>query len=886
MIYVIASEAKQSLTFDLGDCHGHLRWSRNDNFSNYLRQSSNLFLEKIMNAHKISLKNKLMATTLLNAAIVFLFTGCTQIHSADGDLKLNNLDYFETRGLNVLVFSNLYNENFSDSKMSGIEIIHHEVRTATNGDVRLNPTPEQWDPVPKFVERKVNKDNNSIEAFLAYPDYDFDFMIKAEARNEGILLSVNLEKPLPQALEGRAGFNLEFLPSAYFKKTYLMDDKSGIFPLYPGGPMALDKMGIVEPKPIVTGKILVLAPEDPSRRVTIKAKDCELLMFDGRNKAQNGWFVVRSLLPAGKSGKVIEWSLSANTIPNWTRPPMIAHSQVGYHPKQKKVAVIELDKNDNPLTTARLLKVTEDGKFAEKYKGRLKKWGKYLRYNYSTFDFTPVKESGLYVIEYGDIRTEPFRIAADIFEDAWHPTLDVFFPVQMDHVFVNEAYRVWHGAAHLDDALQAPINHKHFDLYAQGPTTDTPYKPGEHIPGLNVGGWFDAGDFDLRTQTHYSTLLSMVQTWETFRIERDETTIDQKRRFVDIHHPDGVPDLLQQIEHGTLALIAQHRAVGHAICGLIVSNLSQYTHLGDASTITDNLIYNPKLGNYESDGFASGTFDDRWAFTSKSTPLNYGSIAALAAASRALRGYNNDLADECLATAKKVWNEEHSHEPNLFRYGNTTGGLLQQEELKAAVELLICTKEAQYANRISELWPTIERGFGFNAALAVQAMPYMDESYSKKLEALVRTYKGQLDKFYEQNPFGVPISTGGWAGSGWVIGSAVTNYILHKAFPEIIDPEYIYRGLNYIYGCHPGSSISFVSGVGTDSKKVAYGNNRADYSFIAGGVVPGVLILKPDFPENKEDWPFLWGENEYVIGVGASYIFLVNAVNDLLNGNK
>lgn len=37
-----------------------------------------------------------------------------------------------------------------------------------------------------------------------------------------------------------------------------------------------------------------------------------------------------------------------------------------------------------------------------------------------------------------------------------------------------------------------------------------------------------------------------------------------------------------------------------------------------------------------------------------------------------------------------------------------------------------------------------------------------------------------------------------------------------------------------------------------------YGNNRADYSFIAGGVVPGIIIVKPDFPENKDDWPFLW----------------------------
>jgi hypothetical protein len=59
-------------------------------------------------------------------------------------LTINDSGYFQKRGLNVLVFSNLYGL-FGDEKASGVEIIHHEVRTATNGDVRLNPTPEQWD---------------------------------------------------------------------------------------------------------------------------------------------------------------------------------------------------------------------------------------------------------------------------------------------------------------------------------------------------------------------------------------------------------------------------------------------------------------------------------------------------------------------------------------------------------------------------------------------------------------------------------------------------------------------------------------------------------------------------------------------------------------------
>jgi hypothetical protein len=274
-----------------------------------------------------------------------------------------------------------------------------------------------------------------------------------------------------------------------------------------------------------------LAPEDAERRITIRSSGAQLSLYDGRNKAQNGWFVVRSLLPSGKSGKVLEWFISGSTIPNWTRKPMIAHSQVGYHPGQQKIAVIEVDKNDKTVAIAKLLKLDEKGTTIVKKSAAVKPWGNYLRYKYYTFDFSSVNESGLYMLEYGAARTKPFRIAIDVYTSAWHPTLDVFFPVQMDHMFVNEAYRVWHGKSHMDDALQAPVDHEHFDLYRQGPTTGNRFKPGEHIPGLNIGGWFDAGDFDLRTQTIYGTVVNLVQAWETFKPTRDETFIDQQTRY-------------------------------------------------------------------------------------------------------------------------------------------------------------------------------------------------------------------------------------------------------------------------------------------------------------------------------------------------------------------
>lgn len=803
-----------------------------------------------------------------------------QASAKNAQPELNDKEYFEARGLNVLVFSNWYDGLFSDAKVSGVEIIHHGERTATNGDVRLQATPEQWDPIPQFVDRKVDRKNATVEAFLRYPDYDFDYSIKAQQTRNGMRLTVNLAKPLPEALAGRAGFNLEFLPSAYFEKSFVMDGSTGVFPVYPGGVKEINDK--VQPPPLSEGNHLVLAPDDSLRRVSIMSSLTKLQLFDGRNKAQNGWFVVRSLIPAGKTGAVVEWHLSASVQPDWIRPPMIAHSQVGYHPDQEKIAIIELDRNDKQKGKARLLKVTADGEPREVFKSTTTPWGDYLRYNYATFDFTDVRDSGIYLIEYDGVTTAPFRIGLDVYATAWQPTLDVFFPVQMDHMLVNEAYRVWHGASHLDDALQAPVDHVHFDLYAQGPTTDTRYEPGEHIPGLNIGGWFDAGDYDIRTQSQYSTVINLVNVWETFGLKRDTTAVDYDRRYVDLHVADGKPDVLQQIEHGTLGLLAQHRAFGRAIPGIVASDLSQYTHLGDAVTKTDNLIYDPDLEELESDGKKSGKFDDRWAFTSYSTPLNYGSIAALAAAARALKGYNDELAEESLEAAVEGWEKEREQEPKRFQHGNTTGGDLYDEMFKAATELLITTQEKEYAQAVSELLPRIEDRFGFNAVQAVKVLPHMDDKYSQEIKGMAWVYRDRVRELVADNPFGVPIMPGGWAGNGFVINFAVINYHLHKAFPDLIEREEVFRGLNYLYGTHPGSNLSFVSNVGTRSKLVAYGMNRADFSFIAGGIVPGVLIIKPDFPENKEDWPFFWGQNEYVITLGAPYIFLVNAVQELL----
>jgi len=98
------------------------------------------------------------------------------------ELKLNDLEYFETQGVNVLVYSNLFTGGFNDEKTAGIELIHHGVRTAQGGAVRLSNTPEQWDLVPAIPTRTVDRESETIESVLRYEDYDFDSRVVVTAR--------------------------------------------------------------------------------------------------------------------------------------------------------------------------------------------------------------------------------------------------------------------------------------------------------------------------------------------------------------------------------------------------------------------------------------------------------------------------------------------------------------------------------------------------------------------------------------------------------------------------------------------------------------------------------------------------------------------------------
>ena len=840
-------------------------------------------------------------------------------------LTLNDLGYFEARGTNVLMYNNLYNGGFYDEKFAGLEIIQRGERIATGGGIRLMNTPEQWDIFGVVSDRVVNREGNYVEVTLDHTDYDFVSKVRVTPKDGGCLVQVFLDKPVPESLVGKAGLNLEFFPASYFGKNYLVDGRARILPKYPMhdtevhpvsekitqyfGESTFDDRGrgdFLVPLAMSTGHQIVLAPEDEALRVSVKS-DTEIGIYDGRHLAQNGMFVLRSLLPGGKTGKVVEWFLEPSVSKDWIRPANIGFSQVGYSPAQKKVAVAELDKNDIPSPLARILRVNPDGTKTVAKTVSAHIWGEYHhRYNYVQIDFSDLKEPGLYCIDYQGVETNAFPIDKDIYSDKWHPSMDISLVVNMDHMEVNEAYRIWHGRANMDDALQAPANVRLHDGYFQGDETNDKYQPLEHIPGLAIGGWYDAGDFDIQANSVLNTTQDLAYIWREFQPMRDQTLIDEKTQYADIHVPDGVPDNVQLIMHGTLNINAQVENIGFVAQVIGQPDMHHYHHLGDAMTLTDGKIYDPSLKPYEVKGDRSGTPDDRFVFTSRFSAAGVmQDIVSLAAAYPALKDYYPEEAERSLKNAVMLWNKhfddaDPAKNPVQGRWGGGFGG--GDPRLNAAIELWFATGDKKYKDfflpiveKQLDAKPTGPRNMGNvqngmfstqfmggpNLTAALRIYPYMDKKFQAKVKSLVPAYVEVITRGGKDNPYGVSIGGSGWAGNASIITSAYNCYRVWKYFPDMIDPEYVLAGLNFIFGCHPYTNVSFVTAVGVNTKKVAYSNNRADYSVIPGGIVPGLLV-KEDFFENKDDYPFHWGENECCINTAPQYVLLCLAADEIV----
>ena len=818
------------------------------------------------------------------------------------EFKLTPSGYFKNYGVDVMAFDDIYPEGHQ----GGVCIIMNGNRVATNGDIRFEATPGQWQPVPKQLDRKLG--DNSITATLCYPDssrhltgfnpmiypdFQFNYTVKVEGKGNHVEVTVDLDRPVPQEFLGKVGFNLEFFPGALFGKPWIMDNQSGIFPQQPNSPLATTRpnylhTGNYHPEgqpladmdnligkgyspivaddiisePYAVGRKFTSRPDDPYNKVTIESLTGDLKLYDGRMNHNNGWFVLRSEIAPGVTKGAVKWIITPTVMPDWMYRPVIQTSQIGYHPNQPKEAIIEMDTRDNRQATAKVVRIGSDKEQVVKTMTPAN-WGKFLRYNYLKVDFSDVKEPGLYQIKYGDSSSPIFRIDENVYDrGVWQPVLEYFLPVQMCHMRVNEKYRVWHGACHMDDARMAPA-HNHIDGYDQKPGLSK-YNEGDMVPGVNIGGWHDAGDFDLRVESQAGEAYILSLAYEAFKPDIDATSIDQVNRVTEIHQADGKNDLLQQVENGALSVVNSYLALGRLYRGIICGGLRQYVLLGDAAAMTDG---------------QPGNEDDRWIFTEDNPRRELSTAANLAATSRVLKGFNDTLSVHCLNIAREIFQRTGNGNPRMA-----------SAKIQAAVELYLTTGEDLYKDFLLDHKDLIVKQIGqtgWYTARVEQRFAQMKDkktqAFSKAFRKALAGYKQQLDEEVVSTPYGVPYRPHIW-GAGWDIQSfGFRHYFLASAYPDLFNKEPIFNALNFVLGCHPGSNQeSFASGVGATSATIGYGLNRADWSYIPGGVISGTALIRPDFPELLH-FPFLWQQKEYVLGGGSShYMFLVLAVQQMV----
>ena len=815
---------------------------------------------------------------IAGACILIMATGCAQ-KSSEQSLTINDQEYLGKPGLSVLAFHNFY----PMGKQGGIEIIQNGERIATNGFIRMQQVDGKRFADPESATRVIDSTKNVISSVVKHDDFGFSYTVRVWPDGNSFRIAVDLHKPIPKEWENKLSFEMEFYPPLYYGKSFQIGESFGIIPRQILGSKFKDADGTFKPVPMGHGSTLTLAGEDPERKVVIENPKSDLILIDSRNTGFGGWILVKSEIPPEVTENAIEWIISPNVLPDWKREPMIAISQIGYHPEQIKQAIIELDASEAKLDEIKLFKVTEVNEPQEVLSGSPEKWGKFLRYNYAIFDFSSIKEPGMYIIKYGDITTHPFSIDNEVFKSGvWQPTLEGYFPVQMCHVKVKDRQQIWHGACHLDDALQAPLDIVHIDGYKQYPAKETNYQVQTPVPYLNVGGWHDAGDDDLAAGSQAGATHSLVLAYELTKDQNDQTSVNFEDRYVEMYKPDGVPDFLQQIKQGALNLLSGYRAADHSFHGIIANREGRNITLDWASQ-TDQLFYDSKLSTRQKTMTHSGINDDRWVFTNRDTGLEYQVAAALAAGSRSLAGYDDKLSLECLQTAKKVWDYEQTHAPALtpaeYVPKNT-----KVQEIIATAELFYTTGEEKYATHLKNLLPEIEKSIQSSAWCIARVTDQLkDEAFNSRFKDALQIYKTKLDSTLSSTPFGIPWRPAIW-GVGWGIQDfAMEYYYLVEKYPDMFDREPVLRVVNYVLGCHPGSNASLVSGVGAHSITVAFGVNRTQEYYIPGGMVSGTALIRPDFPELKETTPYLWQQSEYVMGGAASYIFCVLAAEKLLN---
>lgn len=324
---------------------------------------------------------------LLSAALLSALTLSAQ------SLKLNNSLFFESRGSEV----HLYDGDNGFSITQGSTLLSKIGGLSVSGNMTAF----------KVEARHPDLAGDRIEIRLG--DGGYSLFVKGESRGPGVSVSVFLTEALPQSLEGRISFAILLRPDLFLGRNCFID----------GRPRTVSDRKY-------TGNSLVLLPENPEMLVNITSAGGFSL------SGGDDGVLLESPIPSGRTGNVVEWLIVPSGESSRARASSPVVSRIGYLCAQTKRAVLKVAEGKLP-DQANVYRINSEGYRQLVMRADVKVWPE--REDgcaYAVADFSGIRETGLYCVEFGDVLSDAFPVDTELCRGEWRKALPVLLRRDID----------------------------------------------------------------------------------------------------------------------------------------------------------------------------------------------------------------------------------------------------------------------------------------------------------------------------------------------------------------------------------------------------------------------------------------------------------------------
>lgn len=455
-------------------------------------------------------------------------------------------------------------------------------------------------------------------------------------------------------------------------------------------------------------------------------------------------------------------------------------------------------------------------------------------------DFSDLSTPGTYYIKTdNNKKSEPFTIAADVYNDAYKTAMRGFYlwrcGTEVAGDYNGEHYT--HEACHLEDGWLDSIG------------VANQQKDG-------VGGWHDAGDHGKYVVNAGITVGMLFMAWDQY---------EDKLAAIDLDLPEtapGFPDYLKELKWETDWILKMQYPDGS---GRVSHKLTRTNFSGFIMPEDDN---------------------EKRYFTEWSSAATADFVAMMAQAARYFQPYDEAYAEKCLEAARISYQfllENPEHKRFSQRFG--TGGYQSKDKddrLWAAAEMWETTGEQLYLDDFESQLGTMDqmvdenwdwgnvKNMGTYTYILSEREGRDPEMLSKAKAAAVEIADqivGQKDEDIFDRPLGTRYY---WGCNGTIVRQVLNLYVANQIHPNQKYTDTALEAIHNVFGKNQYAR-SFVTGVGINPPMFPHDRRSGADSIVAPW--PGYLVGGGQNAVNWQDVEASYSTNEIAINWQGALVY-------------